>query len=58
MGPGCCALLLSLASLLLVLLTAPLSLCLCIKVTEGNIIELETKLREDITITEKAPARS
>ena len=31
-GPGCCALLLSLLSLLLVITTMPFSLCLCIKV--------------------------
>merc|ERR1719192_372569 len=33
-GPGCCALLLSLLSLLLVISTAPLSLCMCIKVVQ------------------------
>jgi len=33
-GPGCCALLLSLLSLLLVLTTMPFSLCLCIKVVQ------------------------
>jgi len=33
-GPGCCALLLSLLSLFLVLSTLPLSLCVCIKVVQ------------------------
>ena len=45
-GPGCCALLLSLLSLLLVITTMPFSLCLCIKVAikinlDGRMIDRE-----------------
>ena len=32
-GPGCCALLLALVSILLIIATLPFSLCLCIKVS-------------------------
>jgi hypothetical protein len=31
-GPGCCALLLALVSILLIIATLPFSLCMCIKV--------------------------
>ena len=33
-GPGCCSLLLSLLSMLVVMITLPISLCLCIKVVQ------------------------
>ena len=33
-GPGCCALLLALLSLLVVMVTLPISLCFCIKVVQ------------------------
>ncbi|CAB4069868.1 STOM [Lepeophtheirus salmonis] len=33
-GPGCCALLLALVSVLLIIATLPLSLCMCIKVVQ------------------------
>ena len=32
-GPGCCALLLALVSILLIIATLPFSLCMCIKVS-------------------------
>lgn len=43
-GPGCCALLLSLLSLLLVLTTMPFSLCLCIKVAMTTILNLDGRM--------------
>ena len=37
-GPGCCALLLALVSILLIIATLPFSLCLCIKVSTAFLI--------------------
>ena len=41
-GPGCCALLLALVSILLIIATLPFSLCMCIKVSA--IVKTERKL--------------
>ncbi len=36
-GPGCCALLLALVSILLIIATLPFSLCMCIKVGTNSL---------------------
>lgn len=41
-GPGLCALILSLLSLLLVAVTLPISLCLCIKVIIKQLPSIKT----------------
>ena len=33
-GPGCCALLLAMVSIILIIATLPFSLCMCIKVSD------------------------